>query len=101
MSLKPTGLPSAPSILGTLKPQTSASSTPTLYPSAASEAARFTVTEDLPTPPLPEAIAMIDVLGENEILVGPWAFGPRSFPTSASRWSGDIGVRVTSTRSTP
>ena len=30
MSLNPTGLPSAPSIRGTLKPQTSASSTPTL-----------------------------------------------------------------------
>ena len=30
MSLNPTGLPSAPSIRGTLNPQTSASSTPTL-----------------------------------------------------------------------
>ena len=38
---------------GTLKPQMSASSTPTRSPRAASAAARFTVTELLPTPPLP------------------------------------------------
>ena len=35
----------------------SASTTPTFSPSAAIAAARFTVTEDLPTPPLPEATA--------------------------------------------
>ena len=35
----------------------SASTTPTDRPRAASAAARFTVTEDLPTPPLPEATA--------------------------------------------
>src|SRR5687767_3342563 len=35
----------------------SASTTPTLSPCAASERARFTVTEDLPTPPLPLAMA--------------------------------------------
>jgi hypothetical protein len=33
----------------------SASTTPTDSPRAASAAARFTVTDDLPTPPLPEA----------------------------------------------
>ena len=33
----------------------SASTTPTDRPRAASAAARFTVTDDLPTPPLPEA----------------------------------------------
>ena len=35
----------------------SASRTPTVFPAAASAAAKFTVTEDLPTPPLPLAIA--------------------------------------------
>ena len=35
----------------------SASTTPTLRPCAASAAARLTVTEDLPTPPLPLATA--------------------------------------------
>ena len=48
--------PSTPSIRGTLKPQMSASSTPTVRPRAASATARFTVTDDLPTPPLPLAI---------------------------------------------
>jgi hypothetical protein len=46
-----------PSIRGTEKPYTSASSTPTDRPSAAIAAARLTVTLDLPTPPLPEATA--------------------------------------------
>ena len=47
---------------GTLKPQMSASSTPTVNPRAASAAARFTVTEDLPTPPLPLATASTRVV---------------------------------------
>jgi len=42
-----------PTCRGTLKPQMSASSTPTARPCAASAAARFTVTDDLPTPPFP------------------------------------------------
>jgi hypothetical protein len=37
----------------------SASSRPTLAPSAASASARFTAVVDLPTPPLPEATAMM------------------------------------------
>ena len=105
MSLNPTGLPVTPSMRGTLKPQTSASRTPTLCPSAASATARFTVTLDLPTPPLPEATAMIDGLRRERDLrrrgraaaVAP----PRSCCTSASRCSGVIGVSRTSTRSTP
>ena len=44
-------------IRGIEKPQMSASRTPTTLPAAASAAARFTVTDDLPTPPLPLAIA--------------------------------------------
>jgi hypothetical protein len=63
MSLKPTGLPLAPIMRGTLKPHTSASRMPTRWPSAASATARFTVTLDLPTPPLPLATAMMLVLG--------------------------------------
>ena len=47
---------------GTLKPQMSASSTPTVSPRAASAAARFTVTDDLPTPPLPLATASTRVV---------------------------------------
>ena len=51
-----------PSIRGMLNPQMSASSTPTVKPRAASAAARFTVTDDLPTPPLPDATASTRVL---------------------------------------
>ena len=51
-----------PSMRGTEKPQMSASSTPTRRPRAASAAARLTVTEDLPTPPLPDAMAMTRVV---------------------------------------
>ncbi len=103
MSLKPTGLPSAPIMRGTLNPHTSASRIPTFAPSCASAHARFTVTLDLPTPPLPEATATIEVEGGNEIRCPAGAAGwpPRSFPTSASRCSGLIGVSRTSTRSTP
>ena len=42
---------------GTEKPYTSASTIPTRSPWAASAHARFTVTEDFPTPPLPLATA--------------------------------------------
>ena len=54
--------PSTPSMRGTLKPQMSASSTPTVRPRAASAAARLTVTDDLPTPPLPLATASTRVV---------------------------------------
>src|SRR5699024_11775999 len=43
-----------PNIPGIEKPWMSASITPTRRPSAAMAAARFAVTVDLPTPPLPE-----------------------------------------------
>ena len=42
---------------GTEKPYTSASTIPTRSPWAARAQARLTVTEDLPTPPLPLATA--------------------------------------------
>ena len=50
--------PCMPSRRGTEKPQMSASSTPTVRPRRARATARLTVTELLPTPPLPEAMAM-------------------------------------------
>ena len=40
----------------------SASMAAVSYPNAANVAARFAVTEDLPTPPLPDAMAKIRVL---------------------------------------
>ncbi len=54
--------PSTPSMRGTLKPQMSASRTPTVSPLDASAAARLTVTDDLPTPPLPLATAITRVV---------------------------------------
>ena len=45
-----------PSILGMENPQTSASITATSFSRFARATARFVVTEDFPTPPLPEAI---------------------------------------------
>ena len=53
-----TGSWSTPIIFGTEKPYTSASSRPTWAPVWARATARLTVTDDLPTPPLPEEIPM-------------------------------------------
>src|SRR5690606_11522802 len=61
------GLPDRPSMFGMLGPYTSASSTPTRAPSAASAKARFTEVVDFPTPPLPEPTAMmLRIFGSGE-----------------------------------
>ena len=52
-----TGARSTPSILGIEKPHTSASTMPTRLPRWARATARLVVTDDLPTPPLPDAIS--------------------------------------------
>src|SRR5580704_12540316 len=53
------GFPLRPRRRGTDGPYISASRTPTRQPSAASPSARLTHVVDLPTPPLPEATAMM------------------------------------------
>ena len=58
-----------PSMRGIEKPQMSASSTPTVNPWAAIAAARLTVTDDLPTPPLPDATA------STRVVAGIWVSG--------------------------
>src|SRR5215831_10078586 len=80
----------------------SASSTPTFWPEAASAAARLTVTDDLPTPPLPLAIAYTWVSDDG------WANGisrstrpPRSLVCSSRRCSSLITSRSTATAATP
>ncbi len=80
----------------------SASTTPTFRPSAAIAAARFTVTEDLPTPPLPEATAYTRV-SEPGLANGTSrsAWPPRSAVASSRRCSSLITSRETSTRGTP
>lgn len=54
-----------PSMRGIEKPQMSASIRPTVMPRPASATARLAVTDDLPTPPLPEATRMTRVLAGN------------------------------------
>ena len=80
----------------------SASTTPTFWPEAASAAARFTVTDDLPTPPLPLATAYTRVSEDG------WANGisgsgrpPRSCVCSACRCSSLITSSWTRTADTP
>ena len=67
----------------------SASSIPTLAPSAASARARLTAVVDLPTPPLPEATAMM-------------FFTPGiSFTPRCTLWATTFQVTLASTASTP
>ena len=80
----------------------SASTTPTLCPAAASAAARFTVTDDLPTPPLPLTIAYTRVseAGWANGITGS-ALPPRSLVCIALRCSSLITSRSTRTPVTP
>ena len=84
--------PSRPSMRGTEKPQMSASMTPTAKPSVASAAARFTVTDDLPTPPLPEAIMITLVVGGMAVVSGRSAMlrRARSIATAFSAWVSSV-----------
>ena len=80
----------------------SASSTPTFCPAAASAAARFTVTDDLPTPPLPLATAytLVSEVGlANGISFSGWP--PRSLVCSSLRCCSLITSSSTRTRDTP
>ena len=53
---------SMPNIRGTEKPHTSASTTAVRCPAAANATPRFTVIDDFPTPPLPEAMSITRVV---------------------------------------
>src|SRR5262249_38592789 len=82
----------------------SASSTPTLCPPAASAAARFTVTDDLPTPPLPLATANTRVRDDgsaNGTTPTRSVRPPRSLPCNSRRCSSLITSRCTATPDTP
>ena len=85
------------SMRGTEKPQMSASSTPTLRPVAAMAAARFTVTDDLPTPPLPEATSTTLVVGARAVSSGRWETLKRALPIAEdfSSWVISVQSRVT------
>ena len=77
----------------------SASITPTCWPSSSSAAARLTVSDDLPTPPFPLAIAITRVRGSSEIDFS--GRPPRSLVVSAAFSSGVITSKRSSTRCTP
>src|SRR6266508_6795197 len=82
----------------------SQSITATRWPWAARAAARLTVTDDLPTPPLPEATASTRVeesSPQKEIFFCWAAWGPRRRVTIAWRCSSVITPRSTSTPVTP
>ena len=80
----------------------SASTTPTLWPWAASASARFTVTDDLPTPPLPLATATTRVSEPGWAKVISFgACPPRSVCCSPARCSVVITPSFTATDETP
>src|SRR5450759_528790 len=104
------GWPSTPSIIGMLGPVISASRRPTLAPDLASATARLTLTVLLPTPPLPDATAMMfltpgtscsaargvarrtEALQVTAMPSTPTAASTRRTSTSISSLSGQAGV---------
>src|SRR3712207_2621201 len=81
----------------------SASTTPTERPRFDSAAARLTVTDDLPTPPLPEATAYTRVSepGWANGITGSGASVPRTVRRSSARCSSLITSRPTCTEVRP
>ena len=99
--LEPSRRPSTPSMRGTEKPQMSASSTPTVKPWAARAAARFTVTDDLPTPPLPEATAMTRVVAGTAVSGAAPSTFQRALAMAVGLLVGVISVQSSFTPVTP
>ena len=62
---------STPSIAGIENPQMSPSTIPTRFPCLANATARLAETEDLPTPPLPDEIAIVRVAEPGSPIPGP------------------------------
>ena len=92
--------PSMPSSRGTEKPQMSASRTPTTRPRAASATARFTVTDDLPTPPLPDAMASTRALAGTAVSGASSRAFQRARAMTAARSSASMAATRTSTERT-
>ena len=92
--------PSMPIRRGTEKPQMSASRIPTTRPREANATARLTVTDDLPTPPLPEAMARTRV----EVAIAVSGASSRAFQRAramtAARSSASMAATCTSTERT-
>ena len=71
----------------------SASSTPTVRPRAARAAARLTVTDDLPTPPLPDATADDPVVAGSGVGRRLLRTFQRALAMAAARCSAVISVQ--------
>ncbi len=82
--------PCMPSRRGTENPQMSASSTPTVRPRRARATARLTVTELLPTPPLPEATAMTRVVSGTAVAGASSRARSRARAMTARFWSASM-----------
>ena len=72
-----------------------------LRPCSENAAARLTVSDDFPTPPLPEATAITRVVGSSWIALSSAGRPPRSFVVSAERSSGAHHVELEPHRETP
>ena len=79
----------------------SASSTPIFRPRFASAAARLTVTEDLPTPPLPDATQITLVVGASAVPPARSLAFQRALPIASVRCCWVISVQVMATAMTP
>ena len=105
-----------PSMRGMEKPHTSASITATFWPRWARATARLVVTDDLPTPPLPDAMSSTRVcarrVGEGDLAALGVAVGrlaarggatgrPAASPARAARCSSVITPKERSTDATP
>ena len=89
--------PSMPRSLGTEKPQMSASRIPTVSPREARATARFTVTEDLPTPPFPDATASTRAVGGTSVSGASSRAFQRTRAMTAARSSASMAAMRTST----
>src|SRR5580693_2311298 len=90
------GFPLRPRRRGTDGPYISASRTPTRQPSETSPSARLTQVVDLPTPPLPEATAMMLEIPGMAMPRGDAGFGGEGFGGACFS-----EVRLTSALATP
>ena len=78
----------------------SASRTPTTWPRAARATARLTVTDDLPTPPLPDAMASTRVFGGTAVSGASSRAFQRARAMTAARSSASMVATRTSTERT-
>ena len=79
----------------------SASSRPTRWPRAARATARLTVTELLPTPPLPDATQITRVVAGTAVAGASSRTFQRALAIAAERCSASISVQVMRTSVTP